>query len=266
MSNKLYSLECVEFKAVNFSFNKYFKRFKRSYEDLFACGYLEILKHSDVLKSINDEKTKFFKMVNYANYGMTKFLRGKTKEENLITYSVDDLVSADRSQLCFGDILEDIQDCFNEDFDILLECLKSCFIKLCKLDKDILLNYFFNGLKLKEISSIYHKSNKYIKSIIEAFRLKYFNMLVDVGYFSIEDKKFLFNYSVTNYKEPLVITLIKNNHVSFNELARLLNLSVNKINNIVNHSRNNQKFLLYHIEKIRWFYFPNYSLEALAVW
>ena len=266
MSNKLYSLECVEFKAVNFSFNKYFKRFKRLYEDLFACGYLEILKHSDALKSINDEKTKFFKMVNLANYGMQKFLRNIEKEENLNSFSIDAPVSIARGQLSFSDVIEDVNDCFNEDFYILLKCLKTCFVKLCKLDKGILVDYFFSGLKITEISLKYHKSNKYIKMLVEDFRLNYFNALVDVGYLSTEDKKFLFNYSVTNYKEPLVITLIKNNHVSFNELARLLNLSVNKINNIVNHSRNNQKFLLYHIEKIRWFYFPDYSLEALAVW
>ena len=265
MKNSCYDNLGLVSRALLYAYKKFFKNFYDLFDDLMASGYLEILSHKDSINSCVSEKDKFFKCFQWACYGFQKLLNNEIKNSHN-SYSLSSM-SEDFDDDLFKTYFVDFCSFEYGNMAFLLDKLNCLFSTYSKKEMSVLKLYFFGGYTVVELSKFFKMSKNEIPLLILDFRNRFFNSLIACGYFSEKDKSLL-NYNEFAKKEKLpavkICTLLKEANIDIEDIAKITCLDVCRVKDILEHKRNNCKFFLWQIQKLRKAYFLNYSLEELA--
>lgn len=265
MKKNWFSLsKSLEAKACCGAFSWHFSKFYDYKYDFLIAGYINILENRDKYINIIDNDLRLNKLYQLANDGMIKYLNSLNKMVDC--YSVDDSIRKDEKDDFSNFDFVDLKTYDTLEYKQVLQLYKNCLLDFPKLHRCIINRFVYYGDKISDIVNDYKIKTSFVKKVLYDFRVKFYLLLLDNGYvlpFKIEDismhrKKFV------KSQDLLIIRLIIQNQISVDKIADLLDLSSERVSNILAHKRNNQKFYLYQIEKLRQHFFQNYSLESLA--
>ena len=271
----LAKLDGLEFRLLNTVYNNYYKGFWYIKEDLYFDAYIGILEYKKANPSYQEEdlfKVVSNRMSNFTN----KFWNNR-----------ETVASLDK-QNDLGTLLSDTISCVVGVDDILnykflfklfynfINCYPDTGIKKLYLD-------YYNGSTLQFLSDKYSLSIKMIINYIRKFRSDFSDYLVFCGYFSdfknINDE-FVLNKSdalahkrysdkvkgkeidLNLYCYDFLICKLLRNHTDISCYSNCLGLSVIDLSNIINH-KSKKKLTLYQIQKLRYNFFKDYTLEQL---
>ena len=243
----------LEAKAVISTYKAYFKTYKWCRDEMLIEGYICILEsNKDLTKMTEEEKFKHFR--TRANAGMQKFKKEIEKQNNI--FSLNQTMHTESEELELQETIKEKKDESERDIDFLINNLKALLKQYSKNERGKILNYIITSNKPKEPKS---------RELIKDFQKKYFKILVDKDYLQEKDKDLYLNEEKRKNKNKYkILELIKENNISTEEIAELLNIEESKVQRILEQKQNNQKFYLHQVQKLREKYFKDYSLEDLT--
>ena len=249
-------------KVINYTFKKYFSKWRSMYEDIAPLGYIALIEHKQDYELVEDEKQRFMKAVSYCATAMQKFFDSYCVGRFEIV-SLNDLIERHVEDITFCNNIEDF-----ENYSFLKTLFNETLQHYSLEDKKIIFDYMFNGLSKTDIYKKYKINTKYLKELVFNVRKSYFDLLVENGYFAKHKTYFNLLSDFAKFekqKDILICSLLKEKHIPIEDISNITGVPVEKVPKILMHTKNNMSFFLYQIQKLRKCYFPEYTLQELCV-
>lgn len=277
--NLPYWIVCACVCCCNFKFNKISNQ---DFDEAFVSAYigiLEGLQNDNSFKNINlcDRnfmgKDDYLKLLKYGRRGIRKYFFSKSV---FPCCSLDKPIIDEKKSKTFGETIP-FYSSYYFDYENLKNLLQKELLNYNCYEKEII-KLFIEGMTKQDLMKKFKISFEELGSLILSFRKKFKDVLLKNNIFNFsfdsENKDFL-SYQVYQNGERIkelreglifgrdikLIKLVKNTPI--NELSSFLGLSINNLQDIIEHRKGASKFWLYQVQKIRKKYFPDLSFEEL---
>lgn len=264
--------------------SNFYKVSKQDFDDAFLSAYLGILEgvqNSSTLQNIdfnnkNLDKSIYRELLCYGRRGLRDYFFEKNRSFAQICSFDKPVLENDGKSKTFGEMIP-FEDTYTFDYEFIENLLQKELLNYTLQERKII-SLYIDGTTKQDLMKTFNISFENLGILIFAFRNNFKDVLLKNGIiefsFDKDNKEFLSYQAYQDgerrkeLRNGLVVgrdiklmQLVKT--LSIDDLSEFLGLSINDLQDIIEHRKGSSKFWLYQVQQLRKKFFPQYSFEEL---